>query len=155
MEVQETLMRIQKNLVAPKEQTNNFGKYKYRSCEDILTAVKPHLGNATLTLSDEIVQIGVNGNIVETEYQDEKVSRHEMCDGSRFYVKATATITEGEQSISVEGWARECLQKKGMDAAQVTGAASSYARKYALNGLFCIDDVKDADTNEQAQERGL
>ena len=155
MEVQETLMRIQKNLVAPKGQTNKFGKYKYRSCEDILTAVKPLLGNATLTLSDEVVLVGANASISDTEYGDDKVVRSLIKDGGRYYVKATATITEGEQSISATGWAREGLQKKGMDTAQITGAASSYARKYALNGLLCIDDVKDADTNEQRTERGL
>lgn len=148
-------MRIQKSLVAPKGQTNKFGNYKFRSCEDILTAVKPHLGNATLTLSDEVVLLGMESSESQTAYKEEKLAGQTVRDGSRFYVKSTATITEGEQSISVTGWAREGLQKKGMDTAQITGAASSYARKYALNGLLCIDDVKDADTNEQIQERGL
>ncbi len=122
-----TLIKIQKELKAPKNQYNSFGKYKYRNCEDILEAVKPLLGDATLVISDEIVQLG-----------------------DRYYVKATATLTEGEASISATAYARETLDKKGMDEAQITGAASSYARKYALNGLFCIDDTKDADAQENA-----
>ena len=117
------LNKIQKELKAPKGQRNTFGNYNYRSCEDILEAVKPLLGKATLTLNDEIVLIG-----------------------DRYYIKATATITDGQASVLVSAYARESLEKKGMDMAQITGAASSYARKYALNGLFCIDDTKDADT---------
>lgn len=116
---------IQSSLNAPKGQYNLFGKYKYRSCEDILAALKPLLkqNECTLTISDDIVQVGV-----------------------RFYIKATASLTnsKGEQVI-VTAFAREEDSKKGMDASQVTGAASSYARKYALNGLFAIDDTKDAD----------
>ena len=125
------LVEIQTSLNAPKNQRNNFGKYNYRSCEDILEAVKPHLKNQGLFLfiNDEIELIG-----------------------DRYYVKATATITDGESSHSATAHAREEQQKKGMDAAQLTGATSSYARKYALNGLFCIDDNKDADTNEQRQQ---
>lgn len=119
----EILNKIQKELKAPKNQMNAFGNYRYRSCEDILEAVKPLLGEATLTLSDEIVLIG-----------------------DRYYVKATATLTTGLKVIFCSAYARESLDKKGMDSAQITGAASSYARKYALNGLFCIDDNKDADT---------
>jgi len=119
----QTLNRIQKELKAPKSQVNNFGKYKYRSCEDILEAVKPLLGDKALTLRDEIVLIG-----------------------DRHYVKATAGLSDGEKNIEVSAFARESLDKKGMDLAQITGATSSYARKYALNGLFCIDDTKDADT---------
>jgi hypothetical protein len=120
-----TLNRIQKELKAPKGQTNKFGGYKYRSCEDILEEVKKHLGDAVLTISDDIQQIG-----------------------DRYYVKATATLIDGEQSVSVTAYAREALDKRGMDESQITGAASSYARKYALNGLFCIDDTKDADTQD-------
>ena len=116
------LSEIQQALKAPKNQKNNFGGYKYRSCEDILEAVKPLLGANTLTLSDEIV--GTDG---------------------RFYIKATATF-EGDKTISVDAYAREPEVKKGMDASQITGACSSYARKYALNGLFLIDDTRDADT---------
>lgn len=125
-----TLNKIQKELKAPKGQENTFGKYKYRSCEDILEAVKPLLGDAVLTITDDIVMIG-----------------------DRFYVKATATIYEGEERAAVCAFARESLDKKGMDTAQITGATSSYARKYALNGLFCIDDTKDADsTNTHGKE---
>ena len=125
------LQAIQSNLNAPKTLENKFGGYKYRSAESILEALKPHLEEhqAILTLSDEIVEVG-----------------------GRVYVKATATFcTEGE-SITTTAFAREAESKKGMDDAQVTGACSSYARKYALNGLFCIDDTKDADaTNDHGK----
>ncbi|AGQ28785.1 recombinase [Serratia liquefaciens ATCC 27592] len=123
------LAKIQKELNAPKNQRNSFGNYNYRSCEDILEGVKPLLGDLFLSISDEIVQIG-----------------------DRFYVKATATITDGETSHSTSAMARESLTKKGMDDAQVTGATSSYARKYCLNGLFGIDDAKDADTDEHNKQ---
>lgn len=119
------LQQIQQQLKAPKGQYNTFGKYKYRSCEDILESVKPILAAAdcTLTLSDEII-----------------------CLGERFYIKATATLTNSSgEAVSTTAFAREEETKKGMDASQITGTASSYARKYALNGLFCIDDTKDAD----------
>lgn len=118
------LAEIQRTLKAPKNQRNNFGKYDYRSAEDILEAVKPLLGDATLVIGDEIVEVG-----------------------GRIYVKATATLHDGEQSQFATGYAREAATKKGMDESQITGAASSYARKYALNGLFCIDDTKDADAS--------
>lgn len=124
------LAQIQRELNAPKSQYNSFGKYSYRSCEDILEGVKPLLGDLFLSISDEIVQIG-----------------------ERFYVKATATITDGESSRSASAMAREALTKKGMDDAQVTGATSSYARKYCLNGLFGIDDAKDADTDEHKKQQ--
>jgi hypothetical protein len=116
------LNKIQKELKAPKDKFNTFGQYKYRSAEGILDAVKPLLGAGTLTLTDDIVMVG-----------------------NRIYVKSTATICDGDKSISVNAFARESETKKGMDDSQITGAASSYARKYALNGLFCIDDTKDAD----------
>ena len=119
------LSEIQSKLHAPKAQDNKFGKYKYRSCEDIVEAVKPILAEYELhlTISDEIISI---------------------CD--RVYVKATAVISDGEKvSYTATASARESLLKKGMDEAQITGAASSYARKYALNGLLAIDDTKDAD----------
>jgi len=114
---------IQTQLKAPKNQFNQFGKYNYRSCEDILEAVKPLLNGLVLLLSDDIIQIG-----------------------DRYYVKATATLTDGKETISNPAYAREEADKKGMDASQLTGATSSYARKYALAGLFLLDDNKDADT---------
>lgn len=118
------LHQIQRELVAPKSQFNKFGNYSYRNCEDILSAVKPHLtDNFVITISDEIVTIG-----------------------DRYYVKATATLTNGVSSVGNTAYARESLDKKGMDDSQITGATSSYARKYALNGLFAIDDTKDADS---------
>ena len=127
----EKLIKIQSELKAPKGQYNSFGKYKYRSCEDILEAVKPLVNREglLLTLSDAIEQIG-----------------------NRFYVKATIKVTDGTQTIESTAYAREDDSKKGMDGSQITGTASSYARKYALNGLFCIDDAKDADTNEYKTE---
>lgn len=125
------LQRVQSILKCPKDQYNIFGKYKYRSCESILEAVKPLLSEEQLIL-----------NISDTI----------ECIGGRFYVKATATLTDGEGEVSTTAFAREEEQKKGMDGSQVTGAASSYARKYALNGLFAIDDNKDADSlNSNAQ----
>lgn len=125
------LQNIQQELKAPKGQYNSFGKYKYRSAEDILEAVKPLLGkhNAQLTLSDTIKEIG-----------------------GRVYVEATATFTDGTETVTVTAYAREPSEKKGMDDSQITGTASSYARKYALNGLFLIDDTKDADTDEYAEQ---
>lgn len=126
------LIMIQQGLKAPKGQYNNFGKYKYRSCEDILEAVKPLLAEqaCTLTIQDEI-------NLI----------------GDRYYVKATAILTNSEgQSHTTTAFAREPDDKKGMDESQITGMASSYARKYALNGLFCIDDTKDADTMDNTGE---
>ena len=129
MKIYEKLMNIQKELKAPKGQYNSFGKYKFRSCEDILEAVKPLLiaNRTALTLSDELVYVG-----------------------DRYYIKATATLydLDGEDDICNTALAREEETKKGMDGSQITGTASSYARKYALNGLFAIDDTKDADTNE-------
>lgn len=130
--IYQKLLSIQTTLKAPKKEFNKFGGYKYRSCENILEAVKPHLSQQklSLTITDEVV------------FKE-----------GRYYVKATATITDienGEQ-ISVEGWAREEESKKGMDGSQVTGASSSYARKYALNGLFAIDDNKDSDTTNNGK----
>lgn len=121
------LTQIQSELKAPKNQRNNFGNYNYRSCEDILEALKPILKNhnADLILSDEVVEVG-----------------------GRVYIKATANFKAGDETAIGTGFAREAETKKGMDESQITGTASSYARKYALNGLFLIDDSKDADTNE-------
>jgi hypothetical protein len=124
------LSEIQKKLKAPKNQFNSFGKYKYRSCEDILEGIKPLLNGGSLRLEDEIVMIG-----------------------SRYYVKATATLSDGTETVSASAFAREPENKKGMDESQITGTASSYARKYALNGLFCIDDTKDADTDEHTTQQ--
>ena len=130
------LLAIQQALKAPKDQFNDFGKYSYRSAESILEAVKPLLReqDCCLVLNDEMEQVG-----------------------ERIYVKATATIVDSgnkDSFISVSAFAREEESKKGMDASQVTGAASSYARKYALNGLLCIDDNKDSDfTNTQTKEQ--
>lgn len=138
MSVYEKLMKVQAELKAPKGQYNSFGKYKYRSCEDILEAVKPLNAKhgVVLTVGDEVVEIS-----------------------NRFYVKATAVfvdIESGEKIINT-ALAREDDSKKGMDGSQITGTASSYARKYCLNGLYCIDDTKDADTDEYRaqQERKL
>ena len=121
------LIKIQQELKAPKNRHNSFGDYNYRSCEDILEAVKPLLvkHGALLTLKDDVVEVG-----------------------GRVYVKATATFIDAEGTIEVTAFAREAMEKKKMDDSQITGTASSYARKYALNGLFLIDDTKDADTDE-------
>ena len=128
MNIYQSLNYIQSNLKAPKGQFNSFGKYHYRSCEDILEGVKPHLKetNTCLVISDEIVTIGEHN-----------------------YIKATATLYGADGgAVANSAFAKEPLDKKGMDPSQITGATSSYARKYALNGLFCIDDNKDADTDE-------
>lgn len=126
------LVEIQEELKAPKNQFNKFGNYAYRSCEDIVEAVKPLLKkhDADLFLSDEI-----------------------EVKGDRYYVKATATFKCGDEVVIATASAREPESRKGMDESQITGTASSYARKYALNGLFLIDDNKDADTNESRIER--
>ncbi|MBR5304915.1 MAG: ERF family protein [Candidatus Gastranaerophilales bacterium] len=128
------LIKIQQGLKAPKHQYNSFGEYNYRSCEDILEAVKPWLKDLglALILKDDIV-----------------------CVGDRYYVQATAILYDenGKQITSTTALAREALEKKKSDESQLTGSASSYARKYALNGLFCIDDVKDADsTNKHGKD---
>tara|TARA_R110002124_G_C8917020_1_gene510944 strand:+ start:311 stop:982 length:672 start_codon:yes stop_codon:yes gene_type:complete len=123
--------KIQTELIAPKDLNNKFGNYKYRSCESILKALKPLLQEYELILiiQDSIEQVG-----------------------DRFYIKAKATIKDGDKEIFAVAYAREALTKKGMDESQVTGAASSYARKYALNGLLCIDDTKDADSKDNSKE---
>jgi hypothetical protein len=141
------LNKIQQELKCNKAQKNNFGNYNYRSCEDILEAVKPLLGDGILTISDEILVLGGSGGDIVTEVKDKRgVTTEQIESSERFYIKATATIKCGEEEISCNGFARESFTKKGMDASQITGSTSSYARKYALNGLFCIDDTKDADT---------
>lgn len=134
MTLLQKLAKVQFELKAPKSNFNKFGGFYYRSLEDILEAVKPLLDKhgLTLTISDEPVLIG-----------------------DRFYIKATARLSDGKENLEVTAYAREAAGKKGMDDAQVTGASSSYARKYCLNGLFLIDDTKDPDTNEfQEQTTG-
>lgn len=130
------LNKIQTTLKAPKGQMNKFGGYKYRSCEDIMEAVKPLLAEhgCVLTVTDEIIEVA-----------------------GRVYVRATATIADSESGEThfTQALAREAEVKKGMDESQITGAASSYARKYALNGLFAIDDTKDADTQDNTKQSAL
>lgn len=133
MTIYEKLMKVQQELKAPKNQYNAFGKYKYRNCEDILEALKPALSEvkAVVLLNDDVININ-----------------------DRFYVKATAMFIDAEtgEKEFVSALAREVEVKKGMDDSQITGTASSYARKYALNGLFCIDDTKDADSIDNASQ---
>ena len=133
--IRQKLQGVQSSLKAPKGQTNKFGGYKYRSCEDILTALKPLLAEwgCSLTISDSIVEIS-----------------------GRVYVKAVASLLDNDSDVGIlcAGFAREAETKKGMDDAQITGSASSYARKYALNGLFAIDDTKDPDaTNRHGKDK--
>lgn len=131
--IREKLTRIQTELKAPKSQYNNFGKYKYRSLEDIMEAIKPLLKEvgACLVVEDDVKMVG-----------------------ERVYIVAKATLmdAEGEGLITAQAMARESLSKKGMDESQITGTASSYARKYCLNGLFAIDDTKDADSMDNSKE---
>ena len=133
MSITEKLMRIQTEIKAPKNLYNSFGKYKYRNAEGICEAVKPFLQKekCALTLEDEIVEVG-----------------------GRVYVRATATLTdcESDEDFTTTAYARESFEKKGMDDSQITGTASSYARKYALNGLLLLDDTKDADTDEYKKQ---
>ena len=130
--MKEKLLKIQTELVCGKNQRNTFGNYNYRSCEDILEAVKPFLKELELTLKlqDELVYIG-----------------------ERYYVKATAILSDGKEEIVNTAYAREEETKKGMDGSQITGASSSYARKYALNGLFLLDDVKDSDATNEGEKK--
>lgn len=123
------LAAIQSRLHAPKNQKNTFGGYNYRSCEDILEAVKPLLDGLVLTITDEVTDVG-----------------------GRIYVKATARLTDGKDAMTATAFAREAESRKGMDESQITGSTSSYARKYALNGLFLIDDNKDADSQDNSEQ---
>lgn len=129
MSIYEKLTKVQNELKAPKNRYNSFGKYKYRSCEDILEAVKPLLleNKLAMTITDEVIDVA-----------------------ERFYVVATVTVfdTESEAKLTTTAYAREDLDKKGMDGSQITGSTSSYARKYALNGMFAIDDTEDSDTQD-------
>jgi hypothetical protein len=131
MDIYQKLIAIQTELKAPKSQFNSFGKYNYRNQEDILEAVKPLLKKhgLTLVIDDEIVLIG-----------------------NRYYVKAEATLMSKDESTGTCAYAREEEEKRGMDASQITGSASSYARKYALNGLFLIDDTRDADSHDNSSK---
>ena len=143
MDIYDKLYHIQQELKAPKSQYNSFGKYNYRKCEDILEAAKPLLAKYTcvLVISDTLEHIG-----------------------DRYYIKATATLEDaghdsdsalgGSMKIQVTAYAREEEKKSGMDGSQITGASSSYARKYALNGLFCIDDTADSDTTNVGPQKG-
>lgn len=130
--ITQKLIKVQAELKAPKGQKNTFGNYNYRSAEDILEAVKPLLSEQgiLMTITDIIEQVG-----------------------ERYYIQAKVILTDGEDTVEVTGYARESLNKKGMDDSQITGTASSYARKYAMNGLFLIDDTKDSDSNENRTER--
>lgn len=123
------LAAIQSRLHAPKNHKNTFGGYNYRSCEDILEAVKPLLDGLVLTITDEVTDVG-----------------------GRIYVKATARLTDGKDAMTATAFAREAESRKGMDESQITGSTSSYARKYALNGLFLIDDNKDADSQDNSEQ---
>ena len=156
MNVYEKLMTVQTKLRAPKGQYNSFGKYSYRSCEDILEALKPLLAEvgAIINITDEIKVIGDNFETMEVE--DKKTGEKSVrLVGRRFYIEATAMFIDVEtgDSIVARALAREDEAKKGMDLAQVTGSVSSYARKYALNGLFAIDDNRDPDsTNKHGKD---
>ena len=125
------LAEIQAKLKVPKSQTNAFGKYKYRSCEDIIEAVKPIINplGFHLILTDQIVMIG-----------------------NRYYVESIATLSDGKEMYTAKGYAREDEASKGRDGSQTTGSSSSYSRKYALNGLFAIDDTKDSDATNQGDK---
>lgn len=152
------LIKIQEELKAPKGQRNSFGNYNYRSAEDILEAVKPLLAREwlLLTLNDEIIVEGATSWATQAHLtKDSKGADVLLLYGwPRYYIKATATIGDWEKSVSVSWFAREEESKKGMDGSQITGASSSYARKYALNGLFLIDDTKDSDyTNTHGKEK--
>lgn len=141
MTIHEKLNEIQQKLKAPKGQFNKFGNFNYRSCEDIVEAVKPFLDKTTLTLSDEIKEAKVSSFAILMINGIEEIKEIDTI----LFVDSTATLSDGENSISVSGQAGININKKGMDFSQTFGSSSSYARKYALNGLFAIDDTKDAD----------
>ena len=154
--------KIQAELNAPKNAFNAFGKYKYRNLESILESLKPHLDKHEifLTLNDEIVKFdNPQGDIPVASDVNQKAPQipNSTIDSMRcrYYIKATATISDGEKTISTVAYAREELSKKGMDASQLTGSCSSYARKYALGGLFAIDDNKDADSRDNTESKQI
>lgn len=159
MNIYEKLSNIQNELKCNKNQFNKFGGYKYRSCEDILEAVKPICKKygTTLVLSDEIVVLGEGINQYTTiKDNGNETETNTTTRGQRFYIKAIATLYDTEnnnEQVWNMAYAREEESKKGMDGSQITGTASSYARKYALNGLFNIDDTKDADTDEFTKQQ--
>jgi len=165
MKLAEKLLLIQSELKAPKNQRNTFGNYNYRSAEDILEALKPLLvkHKATMTIDDDMVNLQ---NRFYPMYQEEvydnksksMVSVYRVTGDQRFYIKATVTLRdiESDEFITTSAFAREEETKKGQDASQTTGSTSSYARKYALNGMFAIDDTKDSDaTNTHGKEETL
>ena len=157
MTLKEKLNKIQVELKAPKNLYNKYGNYKYRNAEGILEGVKPLLAETKtiLLLQDEIVTFGDLNNTYK-KYEEDKGSKSQIeAIGQRFYVKATATLKdcESDEEISISAYARESLDKKGQDQSQITGSTSSYARKYALNGLFILDDTKDEDASELKEEK--
>ena len=147
MTIHNKLAEIQQKLKAPKGQRNDFGKYNYRSAEDILESVKPLLGDLALTINDELIFSGMlEDEIVGAGSNAMKVQTQ------RVYIKSTVTISDGKESISTSAVAREASIKKGQDSSQTSGATGSYSRKYALNGLFSIDDAKDSDSTNRHDE---
>ena len=148
------LNKIQVELKAPKGQYNKFGNYKYRNSEDILEALKPLLEKykAAINIKDEIIVVGGRDTVINI---NDEINGEIKVVSDRYYIKATATLfdIESGESIDATAFAREEENKKGMDSSQITGSTSSYARKYALNGLLAIDDTKDSDsTNKHGQE---
>ena len=147
MTIHTKLAKIQQKLKAPKGQRNDFGKYNYRSAEDILESVKPLLGDLALTINDELIFSGMlEDEIVGAGSNAMKVQTQ------RVYIKSTVTLSDGKESISTSAVAREASIKKGQDSSQTSGATGSYSRKYALNGLFSIDDAKDSDATNKHDE---
>ena len=147
MTIHTKLANIQQKLKAPKGQRNDFGNYNFRSAENILEAVKPLLGDLALTINDELIFSGMlEDEIVGSGNNAMKVQTQ------RVYIKSTVTISDGKESISTSAVAREASIKKGQDSSQTSGATGSYARKYALNGLFSIDDAKDSDATNKHDE---
>lgn len=147
MTIHNKLAEIQQKLKAPKGQRNDFGKYNYRSAEDILESVKPLLGDLALTINDELIFSGMlEDEIVGAGSNAMKVQTQ------RVYIKSTVTLSDGKESISTSAVAREASIKKGQDSSQTSGATGSYSRKYALNGLFSIDDAKDSDSTNKHDE---
>ena len=147
MTIHTKLAKIQQKLKAPKGQRNDFGNYNFRSAENILEAVKPLLGDLALTINDELIFSGMlEDEIVGSGNNAMKVQTQ------RVYIKSTVTISDGKESISTSAVAREASIKKGQDSSQTSGATGSYARKYALNGLFSIDDAKDSDATNKHDE---
>lgn len=152
--IHEKLFEIQQALKAPKDAHNGFGGYNYRSAEAILEAVKPHLSahKCTVIVSEEVIVLGANNPQQFTSLNSKGKEIKEVYGCQHFYIKATATISDGKDSVQTSSFARESENKAGMDDSQITGSASSYARKYALGGLFAIDDNKDADATNNGTD---